>query len=142
MATIISSKKNITPPQCCVSCLRRIRNPGKPYFVILDEMNLAKVEHYFSDFLSIMESRTPDNPEGEPVILHNWEHSETKDGLLIPGKLHIPSNVYFTGTVNVDESTYMFSPKVLDRANVIEFNDVELEEYKYASSMTVDKFYS
>jgi 5-methylcytosine-specific restriction enzyme B len=105
-------------------------NPDVPHFVILDEMNLAKVEHYFSDFLSIMESRTPDNPLGEPLVLHDRPEVVTHDGLVVPGRLHIPANVFFTGTVNVDESTYMFSPKVLDRANVIEFNDVFFERRK------------
>ena len=102
---------------------------GKPYFVILDEMNLAKVEQYFSDFLSIMESHTAGNLQGEPLDLHSVAKAETQDGFPIPRKLCIPPNVYFTGTVNVYESTYMFSPKVLDRANVIEFNDVDLVNY-------------
>lgn len=107
------------------------KHPEKPYFIILDEMNLAKVEHYFSDFLSVMESRTKDKPEGESIELHALRGSEaeavesTEDNpLFIPHEIHIPNNVYFTGTVNVDETTYMFSPKVLDRANVIEFNEV------------------
>ncbi|MFZ4440182.1 MAG: McrB family protein [Syntrophales bacterium] len=102
----------------------------KPYFIILDEMNLAKVEQYFSDFLSIMESRTTGNPSGEPLCLHSATKAETPDGRVIPQRIIIPPNVYFTGTVNVDESTYMFSPKVLDRANVIEFNDVDLASYE------------
>lgn len=102
----------------------------KPYFIILDEMNLAKVEQYFSDFLSIMESRTTGNLSGEPLCLHSATKAETPDGRIIPQRIMIPTNVYFTGTVNVDESTYMFSPKVLDRANVIEFNNVDLENYE------------
>ena len=102
----------------------------KPYFIILDEMNLAKVEQYFSDFLSIMESRTTGNPSGEPLCLHSATKAETPDGRVIPQRIIILPNVYFTGTVNVDESTCMFSPKVLDRANVIEFNDVDLENYE------------
>jgi len=105
------------------------KEPDKPYFVILDEMNLAKVEQYFSDFLSIMESRTSDKPRGEPLDLHSMRDARTHDDLTIPPQAHIPPNVYFTGTVNVDESTYMFSPKVLDRANVIEFNDIDLRNY-------------
>lgn len=106
-------------------------HPEKPYFVILDEMNLAKVEQYFSDFLSIMESRTPGNPKGEAIILHTLDkEAQAPNSLNIPPKVHVPPNVYFTGTVNVDESTYMFSPKVLDRANVIEFNEVNLENYE------------
>ena len=104
-------------------------NPEKPYFVILDEMNLAKVEYYFSDFLSIMESRTSDNPEGEKIPLHSLTEAKTSDGREIPNKIQIPQNLFFTGTVNVDETTYMFSPKVLDRANVIEFNEVNLEGF-------------
>lgn len=102
----------------------------RPFFIILDEMNLAKVEQYFSDFLSIMESRTTKNRAGEPLCLHSVTKAETPNGRVIPQRIIIPSNVYFTGTVNVDESTYMFSPKVLDRANVIEFNDVDLENYE------------
>ena len=111
--------------------LEAAQNPDKPYFIILDEMNLAKVEQYFSDFLSIMESRTPSNPNGESIQLHHEEDVDAakKTRLRIPGKLNIPPNVFFTGTVNVDESTYMFSPKVLDRANVIEFNDVNIASY-------------
>lgn len=106
------------------------QNPNKPYFLILDEMNLAKVEYYFSDFLSILESRTPDKPKGEPLILHDSKEVVTAYGdisFTIPQELTIPKNIYITGTVNVDETTYMFSPKVLDRANVIEFNQVYLD---------------
>lgn len=115
------------------------KNPDKPYFIILDEMNLAKVEQYFSDFLSIMESRTAGNRQGEPLPLHTAKSAETPDGIAIPRDINIPANVYFTGTVNVDESTYMFSPKVLDRANVIEFNDVDLENYE-KGVMTAEQF--
>jgi len=108
------------------------KNPNKPYFLILDEMNLAKVEYYFSDFLSILESRTPERTEGEPLVLHdsNQEVSAYGDKTLkIPQELPIPKNIYITGTVNVDETTYMFSPKVLDRANVIEFNQINLDDF-------------
>lgn len=107
------------------------QNTEKPYFIILDEMNLAKVEQYFSDFLSIMESRTLDNPKGEALHLHSAGKVQAQDGKGdVPPSFNIPPNVYFTGTVNIDESTYMFSSKVLDRANVIEFNDVDLANYE------------
>lgn len=100
----------------------------KPCFVLLDEMNLAKVEQYFSDFLSILWSRTSDCPEGETIRLHAFDTPrETVGGLAVPNRIRVPGNVLFTGTVNVDESTYMFSPKVLDRSNVIEFDEVELD---------------
>lgn len=116
--------------------LNAAEEKDEPFFVVLDEMNLAKVEHYFSDFLSILESRTPDKPEGEAIVLHPFPEVKDERGRKIPGEVHIPPNVFFTGTVNVDESTYMFSPKVLDRANIIEFNDVDLKFY--AGRSTVD----
>ncbi len=90
--------------------------PARPFFGVLDEMNLARVEHYFSDFLSCLES-------GEPLELHS-EETRTADGLTIPAKLRIPPNLLFIGTVNIDETTYMFSSKVLDRAFSLEFNQV------------------
>ena len=96
-----------------------------PFFVILDEMNLARVEHYFSDFLSALES-------GEDIPLHEneaIESGESESGPRVPRKLKVPGNVLFTGTVNVDETTYMFSPKVLDRAFTIEFDQVDLEGF-------------
>ncbi len=99
--------------------------PPHPFFVILDEMNLARVEHYFSDFLSALES-------GEAIPLHEndaIESGESASGPPVPKKLKVPGNILFTGTVNVDETTYMFSPKVLDRAFTIEFDHVDLEGF-------------
>lgn len=93
--------------------LRAKADPENPYFLILDEMNLSHVERYFADFLSAMES-------GEAISLHDGGANELWDG--VPGKLKIPKNLFVVGTVNIDETTYMFSPKVLDRANVIEFS--------------------
>lgn len=98
-------------------------NPDKPYFVVLDEMNLARVEYYFSDFLSIIESR-------------KWEGREIVTSAVLPesivGKrITIPSNVYVVGTVNMDETTHPLSKKVLDRANTIEFNQVKLDSFEF-----------
>jgi 5-methylcytosine-specific restriction protein B len=98
---------------------------ARPFFAILDEMNLARVEHYFSDFLSALES-------GEPLALHEddaVESGEKAGAGPIPKRVRVPPNLYFTGTVNVDETTYMFSPKVLDRAFVLELNLVDLEGF-------------
>ncbi len=96
--------------------LRAIAEPGLPHFLILDEMNLSHVERYFADLLSAIES-------GEPVQLHSDRDSEgaptKRDG--VPAEVQLPTNLFIVGTVNVDETTYMFSPKVLDRANVLEF---------------------
>ncbi len=85
-------------------------HPDLPFFLILDEMNISHVERYFSDFLSAMESR-------EDIDLHGGMSDRDK----VPAHLPFPSNLFVIGTINVDETTYMFSPKVIDRANVIEF---------------------
>lgn len=97
--------------------LRAENDPARPYFLILDEMNLSHVERYFADILSAIES-------GEEIALHSSADklkASEDDPLLVPPKLRLPDNLFIVGTVNVDETTYMFSPKVLDRANVIEF---------------------
>ena len=87
----------------------------KPYFLILDEMNLSHVERYFADFLSAMESSS------STLRLHGVPDGLTAGTTRVPHELALPDNLFIIGTVNVDETTYMFSPKVLDRANVIEF---------------------
>ena len=91
-------------------------DPTNPYFLILDEMNLSHVERYFSDFLSAIES-------GENIPLYGNNEM-----------LMIPDNLFIIGTVNVDETTYMFSPKVLDRANTIEFDTVTAWEYMFLTN--------
>lgn len=121
-------------------------DPDNPYFVCLDEMNLARVEYYFSKFLSGLESKDNIiplhdigdftlNSESEKkdefkAMQNNKEISKEElegrglvishNSTLIPSKIEIPKNLYFTGTVNMDETTFQFSPKVLDRANTIE----------------------
>lgn len=97
-------------------------NRDKPYFILLDEMNLARVEYYFSDLLSVMESRKKE--EGEYTSTPIIDREEV-------GKLMLLNNVYIIGTVNMDETTYPFSPKVLDRANTIEYNEVELDHFSF-----------
>jgi len=97
--------------------LRAAADADRPYFLILDEMNLSHVERYFADILSAIESR-------QEIALHPSAESlksGENDTLLVPSKISLPKNLFIIGTVNVDETTYMFSPKVLDRANVIEF---------------------
>lgn len=96
------------------------KNIEKPYFLILDEMNLSHVERYFADFLSVMESKSK-------ISLHPGK----EDWNGVPPNIGFSKNLFIIGTVNIDETTYMFSPKVLDRANVIEFRVTkgEMEEY-------------
>ena len=81
-------------------------NRHRAYFVCLDEMNLARVEHYLADYLSALESRAHRIPlhEGVPDLV-------------------LPPNLFVTGTVNVDETTHGFSRKVLDRANTFDFDE-------------------
>lgn len=107
---------------------KAMMNPEVPYFICLDEMNLARVEYYFSDILSIMETRRC-NEEDE--IITNVLLSETQIGrdaasISTYGDVYMPQNLYIIGTVNMDETTFPFSKKVLDRANTIEFNKVDL----------------
>jgi hypothetical protein len=106
----------------------------KPYFLILDEMNLSHVERYFADFLSVMESDDTFklHKSTQPVVGSN--------GVKIENEYSWPQNLFVIGTVNIDETTYMFSPKVLDRANVIEFRVTHEELDKYLTeSKTLKK---
>lgn len=96
-------------------------NREYPYFLCLDEMNLSRVEYYLSDFLSLIETRTNVNGEIKTYKL-TLDKSAEKD---YPD-LYIPENLYVIGTVNMDETTFPFSKKVLDRANTIEFSYVDL----------------
>lgn len=108
------------------------------YFMLLDEMNLARVEHYFSDWLACTESRryaADGTVRQQPVPLHRSEKAMktmmhrlggTEELVEVPPALTLPTNLIVTGTVNVDETTYGFSPKVLDRAMVLEFDQVDL----------------
>jgi len=116
------------------------------YFMLLDEMNLARVEHYFSDWLACTESRRyrPDHTvKQQPVPLHRVSETlvtvvHQPDGsaetMNVPSSLPLPTNLVVTGTVNVDETTYGFSPKVLDRAMVLEFDEVDLERLRNQGS--------
>jgi hypothetical protein len=103
--------------------IENIEEPTKPHFLILDEMNLSHVERYFADFLSTMES-------GDKIPLHKIEN----DSLIVPPSIKLPKNLFIVGTVNIDETTYMFSPKVLDRANTIEFRLTEKDLADFIAS--------
>ena len=139
--------------------VRAWENESTPYFLCLDEMNLAPVEQYFAEYLSVVESRKR-NETGkvvtDPILKpefekeRNGEHAEfvpkawykklidellvdcsdgQKDVLkqqFIDKGITIPQNLIIVGTVNMDETTFSFSRKVLDRAMTIEMNEVDL----------------
>lgn len=109
---VITEEYNETPSYSLIKASKN--DIGSPYFLILDEMNLSHVERYFADFLSAIES-------GQPIPLYSNDDENYE--------LDIPDNLLIVGTVNVDETTYMFSPKVLDRANTIEFPTMTAKEY-------------
>jgi 5-methylcytosine-specific restriction protein B len=102
-----------------------------PFFIILDEMNLSHVEYYFADFLSVLESGRDENYwTKETIKLHDFEEPLLdNNGKEIPKEIKLPPNLYIIGSVNIDETTYMFSPKVLDRAFTIEFREVDFDSY-------------
>jgi 5-methylcytosine-specific restriction endonuclease McrBC GTP-binding regulatory subunit McrB len=143
--------------------------PELPHFLILDEMNLSHVERYFSDFLAHLESPDEPMRlhHLEECLIHIEENDQIKvensdDDLgdssdagaeednsasskksgewhLLDQTIKLPPNLFVIGTVNVDETTYMFSPKVLDRANVIECRTTLDDLKKAAEKLFVPK---
>jgi MoxR-like ATPase len=101
-------------PDALEFMLRAANEAKEPFLLLLDEMNLAHVERYFADFLSGVESREPILPE---LKLHDGRWMSIGNSQRLP----MPRNLFVAGTVNVDETTYLFSPKVLDRAFTFEF---------------------
>ena len=115
--------------------------PDVPYFLCLDEMNLAPVEQYFAEYLSVVESRKADadgNITTDPILKkskEDWyrvltselteDDADVRQRFLNDG-ICIPQNLIVVGTVNMDETTFSFSRKVLDRAMTIEMNEVDL----------------
>lgn len=113
-----------------------------PFFLCLDEMNLAPVEQYFAEFLSAMESKEPvplnDISESDANLLElgcEWEDSLE---YLKKNGFSIPKNLFIVGTVNMDETTNQFSRKVLDRAFTIEMTDVDFANYGKVAEPSYD----
>ena len=115
-------------------------NPNVPYFLCLDEMNLAPVEQYFAEYLSVIESRKADengNISTDPILKSDEQwyvnltaqltHKEDIRTQFNTEGICIPQNLIVVGTVNMDETTFSFSSKVLDRAMTIEMNEVNLK---------------
>ena len=125
--------------------VKAIQDPDTPYFLCLDEMNLAPVEQYFAEYLSVVESRKRQDDgtiTTDPIVDYsNTEEYKNLIDQLFPDdddlreeylteeggkRLSIPNNLIVVGTVNMDETTFSFSRKVLDRAMTIEMNEVDL----------------
>lgn len=113
--------------------------PSVPYFLCLDEMNLAPVEQYFAEYLSVIESRKLENGKivTDPLLkkeAQEWyltlvstlTNDENLHEHFLNEGISIPQNLFVVGTVNMDETTFSFSRKVLDRAMTIEMNEVDL----------------
>lgn len=114
--------KNEFVPGAIIDYVKRAElDSGNPYFLCLDEMNLARVEYYLSDFLSIIETR---HRSGNGIVTDEIILDKVAEKKY--GKVILPDNLYVIGTVNMDETTFPFSKKVLDRANTIEFSYVDL----------------
>lgn len=106
-------------------CERAIAEPDRQFFLVLDEMNVARVEYYFAEVLSLMENRRleagairtdPLQPHAPDADGHDWPN------------VYLPENLCIVGTVNMDEATHGFSRKVLDRAFVLELSEVDLSD--------------
>lgn len=136
---------------------RAWKHQNIPFFLCLDEMNLAPVEQYFAEFLSAIESRSIENGEyetdpiikpfvefGEVVCTQMIDHlvGKVDASKVVPGSIEaklverfktkgltLPPNLIVIGTVNMDETTFSFSRKVLDRAMSIVMNDVEYDKF-------------
>ena len=109
--------------------LYEARGTDEIYVVVLDEMNIARVEYYFADFLSQMEL----NPENRylEVVSDTWQDDPV---LLEHGRLRIPENVWFIGTANNDDSTFAISDKVYDRAMIMNL-DKKAELFEPVATM-------
>lgn len=142
---------------------KTIKNPNTPFFLCLDEMNLAPVEQYFAEYLSVLETRKKvgNDIETQPLLtkdkfsnceLQKYTATDNNDGVITKdGKgfnmmelysesdreiieylkengLHLPSNLFVIGTVNMDDTTHQFSRKVIDRAFTIEMNGGKMED--------------
>lgn len=117
---------NFIPKDLTIAIRKASATPDKPFFFILDEMNLARVEHYFSDFLSVIETRERigNKIKTDPILREEVLNTAINKGDF--SSIGWPQNLYLIGTVNMDETTHSFSRKVLDRANSIEMNEVDL----------------
>ncbi|MFR0511344.1 McrB family protein [Limosilactobacillus reuteri subsp. suis] len=97
------------------------RNSDQIYLIVLDEMNLSRIEYYFSQFLSVLER---DSDERYLTLYSSYLEARLYNSSTYHAKILIPENVRFLGTMNIDESTFELSDKLIDRANIIELRTI------------------
>ncbi|MEU9397352.1 AAA family ATPase [Streptomyces sp. NPDC048324] len=110
-------------------------HPEQQFFFVLDEMNIARVEYYLAEVLSHLENRSPDSDGrvmSDPLAPQLIDSAANEWA-----QVRLPDNLCLVGSVNMDETTYGFSKKVLDRAFVIEFSQVDLSAVKPANGQSV-----
>lgn len=103
------------------------RNPSQQYVCIIDEMNLARVEHYFAEVLSRIEESRATNSRDVRLFNHPLSKKEDQHW----AEVCLPANLAIVGTVNMDESTHGFSKKVIDRAFTLEFSEIDLSNWEF-----------
>lgn len=107
-------------------------NPSKLYIICFDEMNLARIEHYFSQFLSLLEA----DVDNRKLRIYNKElGGKLYNSSKYKYEISIGKNVRFVGTANIDDSTYHFSDKVLDRSNLISLKVMPFNELARVSKL-------
>ncbi len=128
-----------TPKKFTQALYRASLHPERLTFIVLDEMNLSRIEYYFSDFLSLMENE----PDRRELKLLNVGLFRTVNGQQIPyaglergHTVKIPENIWFIGTANRDESTFEISDKVYDRAHTMNFNKRAKKVIHYSDPMS------
>ncbi len=113
-----------------VDTLIQAQNTDSLYIICFDEMNLSRVEHYFSQFLSVLEI----HDEKRYLQLYNLKvEDRVYNNQQYGARIELGDNILFVGTVNLDESTYHFSDKTLDRANVINLHVCSMQKLKELS---------
>ncbi len=130
--------KIYTPKKFTRALYKASLNPNVVTFIVLDEMNLSRIEYYFSDFLSLMENE-PENRKIQLTNIKIYRSYTTMDqsyfGLINDHTLKVPENVWFIGTANRDESTFEISDKVYDRAYTMNFNKRAPKVRNYSSEI-------
>ena len=116
--------RTYTPKKFTQALYKAALDPERVTFIVLDELNLSRIEYYFSDFLSLMENEE-DKRSIKLVNVHLYKDNPEEPEYLALEEGHtlrIPKNVWFVGTANRDESTFEISDKVYDRAHTMNFN--------------------